>query len=114
MTEPIKFQLGTGPFATSLVAAMLLAAGAYFGHAAYADLAEPIALGESLVLDQQVGWWLLVVLAAGAVLAGLYLILRTIRKVLPDLDPPNSITCVAALPSSFCASASERSIRGRR
>jgi len=81
MTEPIKFQLGTGPFATSLVAAMLLAAGAYFGHAAYADLAEPIALGESLVLDQQVGWWLLVVLAAGAVLAGLYLILRTIRNM---------------------------------
>lgn len=81
MTEPIKFQLGTGPFATALVAAMLLAAGAYFGHAAYTDLAEPIELGGRMVLDRQAGWWLFVVLAAGAVLAGLFLLLRAIRNV---------------------------------
>ena len=80
MTE-IKFALGAGPLGTALVAAMLLAAGAYFGHAATADLAEPIALGEGPVLDRQAGWWLFVVLAAGAVLGGLYLILRTIRNM---------------------------------
>lgn len=81
MTEPVRFLLGRGPVAVALVAAMLLAAGAYFGYAAYADLAEPIALGESLVLDRQAGWWLFVALAAGGVLAGLFLLLRTLRNL---------------------------------
>lgn len=81
MPEPIKFQLGTGPLATAMVAAMCFAAGAYFGHAAWADLSETTELAGGFVLDRQVGRWLFVVLAAGGVLAGLYLVLRTLRNL---------------------------------
>lgn len=76
----LKFALGTGPVGTVLIVAALLGAGAYFGHAGWADLGEAVVIGGQAVAgpsQMRIVFWALAALMGGA---GLVLLLTTLRN----------------------------------
>ncbi len=81
MEQPIKFPLGQGPLATALVALMLFGVAGYFGYAGWADLSERTELSGGFVLEREAGRLLFYALAAGALLAGGYLTVRSLRNL---------------------------------
>ena len=77
----LKFPLGTGPLGTALVVAALLGAGAYFGYAGWADLGEPVLVGEREVAgpaEMRIVFYALAALMGGA---GLALLIRALRNI---------------------------------
>lgn len=78
--ETVRFKLGAGPLVNFLVFLALVGASAYFGHAAYANLTEPVIVRGLQVADRPHVRGGLVVLAGLMGMAALLMAVRGLRN----------------------------------
>lgn len=79
--EAVKYRLGTGPFATTLVFLMLAGAAGYIARAAHVGEVEAILVFGREVAGPETAWWLMIGVASMFCVTAVFLLVRSLRNI---------------------------------
>ncbi|MCB2046668.1 MAG: hypothetical protein KDE32_00420 [Novosphingobium sp.] len=79
--EAVKYRLGTGPFATSLVFLMLAGSAGYFARAALVGEVEAIVVFGRRIAGAETAWWAMIAIAMLFGVSAIYLLVRSLQNI---------------------------------